>query len=581
MKFLNNIKISHKILLLTITGLLLCVGFGGNTVLVGKQQIKTLDEIYNGKVIPLDNLRKIQLTFRELEYHMAAVMADIIAPIGSGEHLKQSLTDIEKLWIRAKIALTTKDLEKDKKLFEKGYSGFKTLAPTLEKSYFDEDIDMLEESYDSWLDFKPLIFKTIDKMATAQERAVGEYYQARQLVVSRTNTAVTIVTIAATLLFIIFSYIIIHSIKTPIKIVMQMATKAAGGDLTCKVARQGTDEMSTMIKELNNMIENFRGACGKFSEGSYAVAGHADGLLASSSDLFKSTEKQGSQAEQLAVSLTEIAHTSMDMAENATTAAEATEESAQSANIGKEIVNKTVTGITKLSQSINNTSELIQGLGRRSEEIGDIVSVIQDISDQTNLLALNAAIEAARAGTHGRGFAVVADEVKKLAEKTNNATKDIGLKIKAIQTETNDSITVMAEGKELATEAVTTAKEAEEVLGQIVDSSNKVMETVQRIAAATEEQSTATTQVNNSSEHIAMVVNDTVKLAKEVQGSANELINIAKNLNDQISCFKTKDSSETSEIVKDATITNKTVQEGLEAVEDSDTHGNVIRIAGS
>jgi methyl-accepting chemotaxis protein len=132
------------------------------------------------------------------------------------------------------------------------------------------------------------------------------------------------------------------------------------------------------------------------------------------------------------------------------------------------------------SHALDLVSSKIKALGDRSLEINQIVELIDEIAAQTNMLALNAAIEASRAGEQGKGFAVVADEVRKLAERSSNATKDIGAFIEMIQDATADAVSAMERIRHMTRETASGAQRTTGAADEMVGASAALDEAIAR-----------------------------------------------------------------------------------------------------
>lgn len=223
---------------------------------------------------------------------------------------------------------------------------------------------------------------------------------------------------------------------------------------------------------------------------------------------------------------------------NAMDTAAISEEVRKDAETGKEAVNATISGIREIKRSSGITYEVINTLSERAGEIGNILSVIDEVAEQTNLLALNAAIIAAQAGERGKGFAVVADEIKELAERTSSSTREIDQVIKGVQNETRRAVEAINVAEKSIADGELLSQKSGEALTKIVSGVEKSSAQMEEIARTTIEQAKGSEMIRDAMEQVLEMVTQ-IAMATREQGLGGELIMAAvekmKELTAQVS----------------------------------------------
>jgi methyl-accepting chemotaxis protein len=338
----------------------------------------------------------------------------------------------------------------------------------------------------------------------------------------------------------IMAWLITLGILKPVKaIVNRIKDIAQGeGDLTARVTITTHDEIGELAEWFNTFVDKVHTIIRQVSDATREVASAATEIAASSEQMSSGMREQTGQAQQVSAAIEEMSSTVIEVARKSADAAGSANTAGQQATEGGHVVTQTIEGMQAIAVVVNESAASILELGKRGEQIGNIISVINDIADQTNLLALNAAIEAARAGEHGRGFAVVADEVRKLAERTTHATKEVAESITAIQRETGAAVQKMNAGTERVGKGVVLAQQAGNSLETIVAGAQTVSGMIQSIAAASEQQSAAAEQIARNVEAISAVTRQSSDGASQAAAAATQLSAKSEQLQHLVGQFK-------------------------------------------
>lgn len=313
----------------------------------------------------------------------------------------------------------------------------------------------------------------------------------------------------------------------------------ADGDLR-SYATVSEDFTGAIADSINFAIDQLRDLVSRIHETSQEVARYTQDTQSITNQLAEASEHQAQEIAGASTAMNEMAQSIDQVSANASESAEVAQRSVQVASNGAQVVNRSIEGMDTIREQIQETSKRIKRLGESSQEIGNIVSLINDIADQTNILALNAAIQASMAGEAGRGFAVVADEVQRLAERSASATKQIETLVKTIQTDTNEAVISM---EQTTTEVVRGANLAKDAGIALMKSkvSGDLAKLIASISDAAKLQSASASHIATTMTVVQEITSQTTTATFDTARSVSELANMAESLRESVTDFKLPD----------------------------------------
>ncbi|ARU27860.1 methyl-accepting chemotaxis protein [Cellvibrio sp. PSBB006] len=310
------------------------------------------------------------------------------------------------------------------------------------------------------------------------------------------------------------------------------------GDLTRRLPVTGTDEISELAQCFNTFVERLHTIIASVSETAQEVSGNAAVLSSLSRENEREIKTQQSEIQQIVVAVKEMASVVQNVTVSVTETADKSMQADGAASSGKTIVTNTMGQIKNLSEEIKTAAEVIDRLRKETVSIGSVLDVIRGVAEQTNLLALNAAIEAARAGEQGRGFAVVADEVRTLASRTQSSTTEIREMIERLQSGSHEAVEMMSAGTAQANSSVQQASEASSSLEHITEIVSVIRDRTNQIAAASEQQSAATRQIEHNIDRISSVATNTAESSVRITSNTEHLADMAARMAELVGRFK-------------------------------------------
>jgi len=554
MKFFRNIKLAHKISLLSISFFIFLI-------IIGTFSIKQISTV-NSRLKELNDLRLAPIVSLEsLKSNIEYIRSQGNALLNSNDEATKKTIEED---IKTRIASTKEDLSKYKDNAEfkgliENYNTFIAAKDAFMESKMvknKEQVNIPKDPGDTNGDMhvgSPEEMTNFDKARTdlvaSFDEIIAHHIDEAKQTFSESEVAyrsaiisLIVLLLICVIITILLSIIIIRATVNPVREVTAKLKEISqsSGDLTQRIGYESTDEIGELSNNFDRFMDKLQGIIKE-------VYTSAQTLSTSSEQLNKSAEVTTKTLDEISDTIVEIASSTSDEAAVAeeTTASlaeiakfsEATSIATKNttnnskkvkdiAEIGESKISEVVSSITNIATSSMEVSATIKELDDFSKKIGDIIQIITSISEQTNLLALNAAIEAARAGEAGRGFTVVAEEIRKLADESNSAAREISQLVKENQLKSSSAVNSVTEVEEKVALGVSKASEVRESIQSIIENIQDIVAQIEEIDDANEKQAINTKEIEKAISNIASASNEIAYGTENISSSIEEQLNI-------------------------------------------------------
>ena len=317
----------------------------------------------------------------------------------------------------------------------------------------------------------------------------------------------------------------------------------ADGDLS-KEAEVTQDFTGAIADAFNFAIMQLRQIVHSVKDSTFRVSTSASDISSAAERLAADNEITAQRISEATIKMSEMAIAARGVSENAGQSAAVSDQALDAAKQGAQAVLDTIDGMNRIRDKVQETAKRIKRLGESSQEIGDIVQMINDIADRTSILAMNASIQAAMSGESGRGFAVVAEEVERLAQRSAKATKQITELVKAIQSETTETVVAMEETTMEVVSGSGLANDAGQALNQIDTISGSMAEIIRSISQSARKQAESSDDVAQLMNQISEATQKAAAGARHAALSITSLAGMADELRGSVNAFKLPDDEQ-------------------------------------
>ena len=538
MKWFYDLKMRTKLLagFLFMVVIALAIGVVGfvNTTKISD----AMNAMYQGEQLHSTRLQGLSTAFQRMhsEFLLVVLARTEEERMASAQKAEIRNEEVRKFAKEVEMGIRTEEEKTAFKTFSDAINVFSTqreeVVDLVTSSRLNKAKDLLYSNVETT---RRLMHESLVKLVDINLESSRVAAEQASTTAEQAKVAIVVVLGLGVLLGLLFGVFVARSVSQPIKAIVQSVENA---DLNTVFKSDRKDEIGDLMKSFDRFVETLKETLTRVIEAAAAVASASAEISAGTEEMAAGAQEQSSQAADVSSAMEQMTRTILENSKNAAGTTETAKSARVAAERGGKVVQESINAMRKIAEVVLKSASTVRALGKSSDQIGDIVSVIDDIADQTNLLALNAAIEAARAGEQGRGFAVVADEVRKLAERTSTATKEIAEMIKKIQTDTTDAVVSMEAGTKEVNEGIRLADDAGNALSEIVEVFHRVTEKVAQIAAASEQQAASSEQISKNVEAISSVTHETASGIQEIARTAEDLNRLTESLQTLMGRFK-------------------------------------------